>query len=87
MVLKSRGSEAHGHPVEGGFLVEKGSRISPDVVPSLSDYQKAQRLYLIAEHIIDDDYVFTADHTFPSAAWAASVISGMKGVAKMWKEE
>ena len=87
MVLKSRGSEAHGHPVEDGFLVEKGSRISDDVVESLSRYKHAQRLYLIAEHIIDDDYVFAADHVFPSAAWAASVISGMKGVAKMWKDE
>ena len=87
MVLRSRGSEAHGHPVEDGFLVEKGSRISPDVVPSLSNYQHAQRLYLVLERIIGEDDVFTEDHIFPSAAWAASVISGMKGNASMWKDE
>ena len=86
MVLKSRGSEAHGHPVEDGFLVEKGSRISPDVAESFSKAQYANRLYLLAENIIDVD-VFTQDHIFPSAAWAASVISGMEGKTKMWKED
>ena len=86
MVLRSRGSEAHGHPVDDGFLVEKGSRISPDVTESFSKAMYANRLYLLAENIIDVD-TFTTDHIFPSAAWAASVISGMKGTEKMWKDE
>ena len=86
MVLRSRGSEAYGYLVEDGFLVEKGSRISPDVAPSFSRAQYANRLYLLAEGVIDVD-VLTADHTFPTAAWAASIISGMEGKTKMWKDE
>ena len=86
MVLRSRGSEAYGHPTEDGFVVERGSRISPDVTPSFSRAQYANRLYLLAEGVIDVD-VFTADHTFPTAAWAASIISGMEGKTKMWKDE
>lgn len=87
MVLRSRGSSAEGYPVENGFLVKVGSRLSPDVSSTLSPYKHAIRLYLIAEHIVDEDYVFTRDYTFPSAAWAASVIAGMKGKADMWREE
>ena len=86
MVLKSRGSEAEGYPTKDGFVVKAGSRISPNVVPALSKYKQAQRLYLISEHIIDDDYVFASDYTFPTAAWAAAVISGMHGRKSMWKD-
>ena len=88
MVLRSRGAEAYGDPTENGFLVKKGSRLSPDVTDKFKDSVKfANRLYLLTEGIVNDDYVFTKDFTFFSAANAASVISGSAGRADMWKEE
>ena len=87
MKLISRGSEAEGYQTEDGFVVKAGSRISPDVAESFTHTaQYVNRLYLLAENVIDIE-VFTVDHTFPTAAWAASIISGMKGVRKMWKED
>ncbi len=88
MVLKSRGCEAYGDPTENGFLVRKGSRLSPDVTDKFKDSVKfANRLYLITEGIVNDDYVFTKDYEFFSAANAASVISGSAGRSDMWKKE
>ncbi len=88
MVLRSRGAEAYGEPTPDGFLVRKGSRLSPDVTDKFKDSVKfANRMFLLAEGIVNDDYVFVKDYLFFSAAHAASVISGMEGRAGMWKEE
>ena len=87
MVLRSRGAEAYGYPTEKGFLVKKGSRLSPDVTEKFKNSVKyPNRLYLETEHIVEDD-IFVKDYTFFSAAHAASVISGMAGRIDMWKEE
>ena len=87
MILRSRGAEAYGEPTPEGFLVKKGSRISPDVTEAFKNSSKyANRLYLLMNQTLDVD-VFKKDFVFPSAAWAASIISGSQGKANMWKEE
>ena len=85
-ILTARGCEAVGRRVRNGFRVKAGSRISPDVAESfkMQRIQYGERLFLIAEGIVRDD-VFSRDYTFISAAYAASVISGMHGREKMWK--
>ena len=87
--LTSRGSEAYGYFTGNGdeFVVTKGSCVSPDVCESFKKQtvMYAYRLFLETEHIVEMDGLFRCDHKFLSAAYAASIISGMSGRRSMWK--
>ena len=82
------GSSAMGYPCADGFMVLKGSVISPKVAPS---FECAGKFYfrlrnrLIEEGVIQID-VFQRDYCFSSATGAADVIVGWTISGKVaWK--
>lgn len=73
--LNIRGADASG--VENGkkFTVLKGSKISSNITPSLSDNHRELRDQLMDDNIIRNG-IFNENHTFSTVSAAACVVSG-----------
>ena len=79
---------ANGYPTSEGFVVLKGSKITPNNASSVTRGVINKKKELYSEGVVDENNVFTRDWLFSSASAAAVVVAGYSINGKIaWKTE
>lgn len=73
---RSRGANAKGHFSDGGFVVQKGSKICSSPPPTIDDSIELKLKQLIDDHVVDPITMeYTKDYVHRSASEAAIIIN------------
>lgn len=82
------GVKASGKPTSEGFAILKGSQITQNLAPSLSQSILNKRQSLIDKGIVDENYIFTQDWSFSSPSLAAAIVVGYSiNGRNAWKDK
>ena len=87
--IRTKGITATGFSADGKFVVQSGSGVIPQTVPSISSGFSGLRDTLVDQGVIDtqnNQWSFTQDYTFASPSTAAAVVMGRNANGRTeWK--